>query len=662
MVIPAGESVVLTENPANLLSDGGIAALDGNVVMNNMPWLVDSGSSLQLKAPDGTVVDAIAFGGGIAEIDGWNGAAISVPGDGTPGLILMRGTGCGDYPDTDAGSDWEYRWIRIGASTFCDGGFLSTEMDSSATASISPETGFNDLLHWINQADSSIHLHVYQSMSPDLTNALLEAISRGVSVSILLEEGILDGSSTKNNQRGHAQTLHDAGATVLWMDDPSVISSPYTYIHSKVSVRDSESVWISSGNWKDSSLPPDGIGNREWSVIVNSQSFAELVLSRMAWDENQMHLHISAHSNNHAPTFDWVMEEPSFDGEITPPVYHSGPFDLRLITCPDDCVDGIIEMIDSADTSIELSVQYLDLDWYWGFGENPIIEAIHSAALRGVKVRLLLNGFYVDQDDEIRDAVQMFNTDWNATQGLDTTARIMASSDTIVKLHNKGAIIDGESVLVGSMNWGSNAALRNREMGVLIHNQELTSEYLQSFEEDWNRLDSLTDSDGDLLPDFWEIEHGLNRHSAAILGTALSEQSLDLDEDGYSSCDGDCDDTTTARSPGLPEKCTTSFDDNCNSDTNDIGAQSCTTYYYDADNDGYGISSSQCSCNPINNYRASQSGDCQDNNGNVRPNQTSYFSSPYNDNGNYSYDYNLWFCLQYCNAWYCKCKDHYDCT
>jgi hypothetical protein len=113
----------------------------------------------------------------------------------------------------------------------------------------------------------------------------------------------------------------------------------------------------------------------------------------------------------------------------------------------------------------------------------------------------------------------------------------MASSDTIVKLHNKGAIIDGESVLVGSMNWGSNAALRNREMGVLIHNQGLTSEYLQSFEEDWNRLDSSTDSDGDLLPDSWEIEHGLNRHSAAILGTALSEQSLDLDEDGLNNLD-----------------------------------------------------------------------------------------------------------------------------
>ena len=308
--IDAGQTLVLTENPANLLADGGINALDGNIVLNNMPWLVDSGSALQLKSPNGTVVDAIAFGGGIAEIDGWLGAAVSVPGDGTPGLILMRGTGCGDYPDTDTGADWEQRWIRIGASTFCDGGYFTTEVDSLVSASIGPDSGFNDLKQWIDAAEDSIHLHIYQFMSPDLTHALLDAIEEGVEVTILLEEGILDGSSTINKQRGHAQTLHDAGATVLWMEDPTQISSPYAYIHSKIAVRDSESVWISSGNWKDSSVPPDGIGNREWSVILNSQVAAELVLSRMAWDENSQHLHISPHSSWHAPTFDWTMDSP----------------------------------------------------------------------------------------------------------------------------------------------------------------------------------------------------------------------------------------------------------------------------------------------------------------------------------------------------------------
>ena len=524
--------MVLTENPANLLADGGIEALDGNVVLNNMPWLVDSGSALQLKAPDGTVVDAIAFGGGIAEIDGWQGAAVSVPGDGTPGLILMRGGGCGDYPDTDTGSDWEQRWIRIGASTFCDGGHFTTGAASSVSASIGPDSAFNDLKQWIEAAESSIHLHVYQFMSPDLTQTLLDAIARGVEVTLLLEEGILDGSSTVNNQRGHAQALHDAGATVLWMEDPTQISSPYAFIHSKVAVRDSESVWISSGNWKDTSVPPDGVGNREWSVILNSQAAAELVLSRMAWDENAQHLHIFPHSSWHAPTFDWTMEESWHEGELTPIEYHQGPFDAQLLTCPDDCVTGIVSMIESAQQSIELSVQYLDLDWYWGFGENPIIAALHDAAQRGVSIRLMLNGFYAEWDEEIRDAIHMFNTDWNATEGLDATARLMAYSDTIVKLHNKGAIIDGSSVLVGSMNWGSSAALRNREMGVLIHHQGLAAEYSASFEEDWNRLDPTTDSDGDLLPDQWEVEYGLNRHSAAVLGTALSEQSLDPDGDG----------------------------------------------------------------------------------------------------------------------------------
>ncbi|HIG38871.1 MAG TPA: DUF839 domain-containing protein [Candidatus Poseidoniales archaeon] len=532
LTIAAGASVVLTENPANLLADGGIAALDGNVILNNMPWLVDSGSALQLRAPDGTVVDAIAFGGGIADIDGWQGGAVSVPGDGSPGLILMRGSGCGDYPDTDSGADWEQRWIRIGASTFCDGGHFTTEADSTVSASIGPDSAFNDLIQWIGDAEESIHLHVYQFMSPDLTHALLDAIDRGVGVTLLLEEGILSSSSTVNSQRGHAQALHDAGGNVLWMEDPTLISSPYTYIHSKVAVRDAESVWISSGNWKDSSIPPDGVGNREWSVILNSETAAQLVLSRMAWDENPQHLHISPHSFRHSPTFDWTLDEPSHDGITNPTPTHQGPFGAQLMTCPDDCIDGIVGMLGSAETSIELSVQYLDLDWYWGFGDNPIIAALHDAALRGVNIRLMLNGYYAEWDEEIRDTIHMFNTDWNATEGLDTTARLMAYSNSIVKLHNKGAIIDGESVLVGSMNWGSSAALRNREMGVLIHHDGLAAEYLFSFEEDWNRLDSTTDSDGDLMPDQWEAQFGLNRHSAAVLGTALSEQSLDPDEDG----------------------------------------------------------------------------------------------------------------------------------
>ena len=55
----------------------------------------------------------------------------------------------------------------------------------------------------------------------------------------------------------------------------------------------------------------------------------------------------------------------------------------------------------------------------------------------------------------------------------------------------------------------------------MVHSPpRIDSDYLLSFNEDWNRLDETTDSDGDLLPDM-EIKYGLNRHSAAVLGTAL---------------------------------------------------------------------------------------------------------------------------------------------
>jgi phosphatidylserine/phosphatidylglycerophosphate/cardiolipin synthase-like enzyme len=530
----AGQSLVLTENPANLLEDGGIVAQDGNIILNNMPWLVDSGSALQLKTSDGIVADSIVFGGGITETEGWSGPAISVPGDGSPGLILIRGDGCTSGTDTDSSSDWEERWIRIGASIFCDGGDIAAHPNMAASASISPGTALSELLGWLESAEQSIHLSIYESMSPDLTNALLEAIERGVEVTILLEDGILDDSETKENQRGHAQILSESGAIVYWMITPSEISAPYAFIHSKVAVKDSENIWISSGNWKDSSLPPVGAsGNREWSLFLDSEPMAQLILSRMAWDENSNHLHIVEHSSQYSPDDGWSLPSPTITPALAPIPDTTTSFRTKLLTCPDDCVDGLISEINSADESIRISVQYLDMDWYWGFGaENPILTALHDAAVRGIEIRILLNAYYADESEDIRDAVNLFNTDWNQSQGLDITARLMSTAADIWKLHNKGMLVDDDTVLVGSMNWGSSSMLRNREMSIVAESSELATIFSESFEIDWNRLDDSTDSDGDLLPDSWEVMYGLDRHSAAVIGTALSEQSMDPDNDG----------------------------------------------------------------------------------------------------------------------------------
>jgi hypothetical protein len=165
------------------------------------------------------------------------------------------------------------------------------------------------------------------------------------------------------------------------------------------------------------------------------------------------------------------------------------------------------------------------MNWYWGWGENPLTDALHDAAVRGVSIRLIINQHYVNENSEIREAVNDLNEEWGVNQGLDVEAILMSENDTVTKLHNKGVIVDGKSVLISSINWGDNSILRNREMGLILHSEAIVAPYMAAWWDDWNRLDDHTDTDLDGLPDSWEVANGLARSRT---GDAL----LDPDGDG----------------------------------------------------------------------------------------------------------------------------------
>jgi phosphatidylserine/phosphatidylglycerophosphate/cardiolipin synthase-like enzyme len=46
-------------------------------------------------------------------------------------------------------------------------------------------------------------------------------------------------------------------------------------------------------------------------------------------------------------------------------------------------------------------------------------------------------------------------------------------------------IVDGNSVLVSSINWNENSPMNNREAGVIIEDPDAAAYYLRVFEEDW---------------------------------------------------------------------------------------------------------------------------------------------------------------------------------
>lgn len=124
----------------------------------------------------------------------------------------------------------------------------------------------------------------------------------------------------------------------------------------------------------------------------------------------------------------------------------------------------IISLMDSAKVSIHITL--------FEFSFSDLKEALVNAADRGVSVKLIL--------------------DPKVDQNLDT-ADFLKSKGIVVRWspkkfnysHAKTAIIDGKTVLTGSINWSRNAMTRNREIGVIIEDDALATELEGIFEQDW---------------------------------------------------------------------------------------------------------------------------------------------------------------------------------
>jgi len=94
---------------------------------------------------------------------------------------------------------------------------------------------------------------------------------------------------------------------------------------------------------------------------------------------------------------------------------------------------------------------------------------------------------------------------------------------------------------------------------------------------------------------------------------------------GYVSNEQDCDDTNNGVHPGAAEACNR-LDDNCSGDI-DEGFNT-TTYYQDADNDGFGndeVSQTLCEEEAVPSGYIANNGDCNDTNAAVNPDTRWYF-------------------------------------
>ena len=125
--------------------------------------------------------------------------------------------------------------------------------------------------------------------------------------------------------------------------------------------------------------------------------------------------------------------------------------------------------------------------------------------------------------------------------------------------------------------------------------------------------DGSTDEDDASDADTWYADTDSDGY-----GDAASTMAACDAPSGYVSDATDCDDTTSAVSPGATETCNT-VDDDCDGSTDEDDASDAGTWYYDGDGDGYGDDGvTDVACSAPSDHVA-DGGDCDDADGDVNP-------------------------------------------
>jgi phosphatidylserine/phosphatidylglycerophosphate/cardiolipin synthase-like enzyme len=158
-----------------------------------------------------------------------------------------------------------------------------------------------------------------------------------------------------------------------------------------------------------------------------------------------------------------------------PPKKIEAKMKIQPILTPDNYIDFILALINSAEKSFYMQTQYIN---YSDKPENAKFAALVAAVVKkindGLDVRLIMSQY------ETNDKLELL-------QG----ARIDLSHVRIqANVHNKGIIVDSKVVAVGSQNWSGDGVLRNRDATVVIHNEEAAQYWEEIFVHDWTKMAS----------------------------------------------------------------------------------------------------------------------------------------------------------------------------
>ncbi len=416
------------------------------------------------------MVDCVIYGHSEYKGEGWQGFML---GSASEERIFRR-----FYLDKD--TDTAYEWLPLkeyyrGQSEFMPS---SKSFSGEVTVFVSPDCSLEILQKEIRSA-SILRVNVYLFESQDIEREVVDLLSRGGTVYILIEGSPVGGiSDTEVKILKH---IIEKGGEVRFSND-----SLYRLNHAKYALIDSDTIIIGSENWNSGGYPPDGsIGNRGWGVVIKDREIFHDMFS--IFEHDWAHgIKISPSDLPQGSKSDSDEPDNRYGHKVFESKNINAEFTTSMIIGPDNSLhyETIIETINSAEKTLYIEQAYIRRNWRTD--ENPYLQSAINAATQGVEVKVLLDSMWYNTNEENdNDELCNYLNDIASQENLDLEARLV-ERDGITKIHNKGVIVDGQKVLISSINWNKHSPTYNREVGIIIENPELAAYYTEVFLYDWN--------------------------------------------------------------------------------------------------------------------------------------------------------------------------------
>ncbi|WAC05451.1 MAG: phospholipase D-like domain-containing protein [Methanoregula sp.] len=368
---------------------------------------------------------------------------------------------------------WDKRPLMLGQSRFS----TKTYKNITVTTFVSPDNSNKVFLQAVASANRTVHVNVYEFSSQVMAHALNGAHERGADVIILVEGGPVGGISPE--EKTALWMMNQSGIPVYQMTSAGGEKAPYRFDHAKYVVIDNRAVLLTSENFKASGFPPEGIrGNRGWGVYLEdtetAQYFEDVFLSD-----------IQAPGSIPIAGTPGASESPStvpYTPEFSPRRFTGAT--VTPVLAPDTSY-LILDLLNSAQETIDIEQAYITNES--AFTLNPYLATAINASRRGVHVRILLDAYWYNVEDEKdNDEMAALINHIGIIEKIPLEARCAdLESNNLEKVHNKGVIVDNQSVLVSSINWNSNSPNFNREAGVIIEHPGAAQYFKEIFEDDW---------------------------------------------------------------------------------------------------------------------------------------------------------------------------------